>query len=90
VDAVFGLSTQDTPFQKETKERLHLPYDLLSDDKLEFVKEMKMPIFEWEGQPLIKRCTLAIRDGKVEHVWYPVFPSNENSAEVASWLRASK
>lgn len=46
VGAVFGLSTQDIPFQKETKGRLHLPYDLLSDEKLEFVEVMKMPLFE--------------------------------------------
>jgi len=90
VDAGFGLSTQDTPFQKKTKKHLHLPYDLLSDEKLEFLKGMKMPILEWEGQPLIKRCTLALRDGKVVHVWYPVFPPNENSAEVAAWLKASQ
>jgi len=90
VDAVFGLSTQDTSFQKEAKERLHLPYDLLSDEKLQFVEGLKMPIFQWEGQPLIKRCTLALRDGKVEHVWYPVFPPQENSTEVAAWLKASQ
>lgn len=90
MDTVFGLSTQDTAFQKEAKDRLGLPYDLLSDEKLEFVKAMKMPVFEWEGQPLIKRCTLALREGKVEHVWYPVFPPNENSAEVAAWLKTAK
>ncbi|KUJ13424.1 BcpB protein [Mollisia scopiformis] len=90
VSAVFGLSTQDTAFQKETKERLKLPYDLLSDEKLEFVEALKMPIFEWEGKPLIKRCTIALRDGKIEHVWYPVFPSNENSTEVAKWLKTTK
>jgi peroxiredoxin len=90
VDTVFGLSTQDTSFQKETKKRLHLPYDLLSDEKLEFIKEMKMPTFEWEGLLLIKRCTLAVRDGKVEHVWYPVFPPNENSTEIISWLQKSQ
>ncbi|KAK0717801.1 redoxin family protein [Lasiosphaeria miniovina] len=87
VSAVFGLSVQDTTYQKEVKGRLGLPYDLLSDEKLEFVKAMKMPVFEWEGRPLVKRCTLAFREGKVEHVWYPVFPPDENSAEVAAWLK---
>ena len=90
VETVFGLSTQDTAFQKEAKERLGLPYELLSDEKLEFVKAMKMPIFEWEGQPLIKRCTLALREGRVEHVWYPVFPPNENPAEVVEWLKTAQ
>ncbi|KAH8656840.1 redoxin family protein [Ilyonectria robusta] len=87
-NAVFGLSVQDSAYQQEAKERLGLPYDLLSDEKLEFVKAMKMPVFEWEGKPLTKRITLALRDGKVEHVWYPVFPPDENSAQVAAWLGA--
>ncbi|KAH7000949.1 thioredoxin-like protein [Ilyonectria destructans] len=87
-NAVFGLSVQDSAYQQEAKERLGLPYDLLSDEKLEFVKAMKMPVFEWEGKPLTKRITLALRDGKVEHAWYPVFPPDENSAQVAAWLGA--
>jgi peroxiredoxin len=62
------------------------PYELLSDEKLEFVKTMKMPVFEWEGNPLVKRCTLALRDGKVEHMWYPMFLPDENSGEAVSWL----
>lgn len=90
VNAVFGLSTQDTEFQKETKERLGLPYDLLSDENLEFVKGMKMPIFEWEGKPLVKRCTLALREGTVKHVWYPVFSPNESASEVAAWLKSNR
>ena len=32
---VFGLSTQDTAYQQEAAERLHLPYPLLSDERLE-------------------------------------------------------
>ncbi|KAK2740151.1 peroxiredoxin DOT5 [Colletotrichum kahawae] len=87
VTAVFGLSVQDTEYQKEVKERLELPYDLLSDENLDFVNAMKMPVFEWDGKPLAKRCTLALREGKVEHVWYPVFPPDENSKEVAAWLK---
>jgi len=90
VDTVLGLSTQGTAFQKEANDRLGLPYDLVSDEKLEFMKAMKMPFFEWEGQPLIKRCTLALRDGKVEHVWYPVFPPDENPAEVVAWLKTTQ
>ncbi|MGE3520900.1 MAG: peroxiredoxin, partial [Vicinamibacterales bacterium] len=32
---VFGLSTQDTGYQREAAERLHLPFALLSDASLE-------------------------------------------------------
>ena len=31
---VFGLSTQDTDYQREAVERLHLPFELLSDEKV--------------------------------------------------------
>jgi peroxiredoxin len=32
VNSLFGISTKNTEYQKEAKERLHLPYDLLSDE----------------------------------------------------------
>ena len=31
---VFGLSTQDTAYQREARDRLHLPFELLSDEAL--------------------------------------------------------
>ncbi|MGH2542057.1 MAG: redoxin domain-containing protein, partial [Ardenticatenaceae bacterium] len=33
---VFGLSTQTTAYQREFAQRIHLPYELLSDSKLAF------------------------------------------------------
>lgn len=83
---VFGLSTQDTRYQQEAVERLHLPFELLSDEGLSFAKALDLPIFEVEGMPLIKRLTLVIRDGRIEKVFYPVFPPGENAGEVIEWL----
>ena len=34
---IFGLSTQDTAYQQEAVERLHLPFPLLSDERLELL-----------------------------------------------------
>ncbi len=87
---LFGLSTQDTAYQREAVERLHLPFELLSDDKLEFSSALKLPTFSVDGMTLIKRLTLIARDGVIEHVFYPVFPSDGNTAEVISWLRLPK
>jgi peroxiredoxin len=84
---VFGLSTQDNNYQREAVERLHLPFPLLSDEKLTFTKALKLPTFEVEAMTLIKRLTLVIRNGLVEHVFYPVFPPDKNAAEVIGWLR---
>jgi peroxiredoxin len=83
---VFGLSTQDSNYQKEAVERLHLPFPLLSDEKLIFTKAVNLPTFEVEAMTLIKRLTLIIRNGLVEHVFYPVFPPDKNADEVIGWL----
>jgi peroxiredoxin len=83
---VFGLSTQDTGYQRETVERLHLPFELLSDEDLAFAKALNLPTFEVEGITLIKRLTLVIYDGRIEKVFYPVFPPGENAGEVVEWL----
>jgi len=87
VDFLFGLSTQDTAYQREVVERLHLPYPILSDEKLEFARAMRLPTFQTSGMLLLKRLSLVINNGVVEHVLYPVFPPDQNAAKVAAWLR---
>lgn len=87
---VFGLSTQDTAYQREAKERLKLPYDILSDGKLEFAKALRLPTLEWEGKEVVKRSTLAIENGRIVQVWYPVFPPDKSADEVLEWLRKEK
>jgi peroxiredoxin len=90
VNRIFGLSTQDTAYQQEARERLHLSYDLLSDEKLEFVQAMNMPTFAWQGSALVKRSILAIVDGTVVKVWYPVFPPDASAKIVLEWLESGK
>ena len=85
---VFGLSTQDTTYQREVAERLHLPFALLSDAELELTKALRLPTFEAAGETLLKRFTLVISDGRVEHVFYPVFPPDRHAEEVLGWLNA--
>jgi peroxiredoxin len=83
---VFGLSTQDTVYQREAAERLHLPFLLLSDEKLESAEALGLPTFEAEGMTLTKRLTLVLQEGEIEHVFYPVFPPGRNAEEVVRWL----
>jgi peroxiredoxin len=59
---------------------------LLSDEKLEFARALGLPTFEAEGMTLIKRLTLVIEEGEIEHVFYPVFPPGRNAEEVVRWL----
>ncbi|MDR6413199.1 peroxiredoxin [Paraburkholderia terricola] len=83
---IFGLSTQDTQDQRETVDRLHLPFPLLSDDDRSFTHALSLPTFEIAGMVLLKRLTLIIKNGMIEHVFYPVFPPDRNATEVITWL----
>ncbi|HYO60982.1 MAG TPA: peroxiredoxin [Actinomycetota bacterium] len=90
VGHLFGLSTQDPDYQREAAERLHLPFAILSDERLELTRAMNLPTFETGGMTLLKRFTLVINDGAVEHVFYPVFPPDQNASEVVEWLSTGR
>jgi peroxiredoxin len=87
---VFGLSTQSTGYQREAAGRLHLPFELLSDEDLAFAEALSLPTFEADGMILLKRLTLIIEDGRIEKVFYPVFPPGKNAEEVLAWLRQER
>jgi peroxiredoxin len=90
VAQLFGLSTQDTAYQQEAASRLHLPFAILSDEKLTLTKALKLPTFTTSGMTLLKRMALVIDDGKISHVFYPVFPPDKSAEEVIAWLQASR
>jgi peroxiredoxin len=85
---VFGVSTQDTDYQREAVHRLELPFELLSDFGLELTEAMRLPTFQFEGETLLKRLTLIVLQGQVEHVFYPVFPPDRHAEEVITYLTA--
>jgi len=85
---MFGVSAQDTAYQREFAERTHLPYPLLSDRELELTRAVRLPTFEVAGMTLIKRLTLVVSDGRIQKVFYPVFPPDRNAEEVLGWLRS--
>jgi peroxiredoxin len=90
VDHLYGLSTQTTEYQREAAERLHLPFAILSDEGLALANAIGLPTFETSGMTLLKRLTLVIRDGTVEHVFYPVFPPDRNAGDVVAWLSLAR
>ena len=67
-----------------------LPFPILSDEKLELTRAMKLPTFSVSGMTLLRRMALIIDDGAITNVFYPVFPPDKNAEEVLAWLRASK
>lgn len=85
---VFGLSTQSNAYQAEMAARLHLPFPVLSDEKLRLTRALNLPTMEVAGLTLIKRLALVIDDGRIGHVFYPVFPPDRNAGEVLAWLKA--
>lgn len=84
---VFGLSTQTTEYQCEMASRLQLPFEILSDHEFKLCDALRLPTFVADGMRLIKRLTLIIRHGRIEHVFYPVFPPDQSADEVLQWLR---
>lgn len=89
VARVFGLSTQDTDYQREAAERLHLPFPLLSDAELRLARAMDLPTFSAAGMTLLRRMALVIEDGVIAKVFYPVFPPDRSAEEVVAWLGRS-
>jgi peroxiredoxin len=89
VERVFGLSTQDTDYQREAAARLELPFALLSDRDLKLTAALRLPTFEKDGMTLFKRFTLVIDDGTITHVFYPVFPPDQSAQVVVDWLQST-
>ena len=83
---IFGLSTQNSEYQKEMVERLHLPFLVLSDVNFKFCDAMRLPTFEVNGMRLLKRVTLITESNIVVKVHYPIFPGDSDAAWVIEQL----
>lgn len=59
---------------------------LLSDTRLALARALRLPTFAFAGLELIKRLTIIIRAGRIEEVFYPVFPSDADAERVVAWL----
>ena len=87
VGEVFGLSMQTSEYQREARDRLHLPFEMLSDAERELTTELDLPLFTIEGDEYLKRLTLIVTDGRIERVFYPIFPPDEHASEVLEWVQ---
>ncbi len=83
---VFGLSTQEPAYQRELAERLHLPFPVLSDSARSLTDALRLPTLTIGGQVLLARLSWLQRDGRIERVWYPVFPPDRHASEVLASL----
>ena len=89
VARVFGLSTQDTAYQQEAATRMHLPFAILSDEHLALTRALDLPTMQVAGLTLLKRMAWVVDDGRITHLFYPVFPPDQNAADVLAWLNSN-
>jgi peroxiredoxin len=87
---VFGLSVQSTEYQREMATRLHLPFQVLSDEHYQFQKALNLPTFVAAGMTLLKRVTFISHQGRIEAVHYPIFPSDSDPAWVLNYLKSKE
>ena len=85
--SVYGMSTQTPDYQLEMAQRLALPHEVLSDAQLAFTRALRLPTFDFGGETLVKRLSIIARDGTIQKVFYPVFPSDSDASNVVAWLR---
>ena len=85
--SIYGASSQPHEEQVEASNRLHIPFELVSDASFALVSALRLPTFEYNSLTLVKRLTLILEDGVIKKVFYPVFPPNENAADVLAWFK---
>lgn len=86
---VYALSLQTSDHQRDARSRVEPQYHFLSDAEQVFTSGLGLPTFEVEGKTFNKRLTLVLLSGKIEHVFYPVFPPGEHAEEVIRWLESN-
>ena len=86
---VVGVSAQPLDEQQEFVERNRLPFPVAADPELALAEALGLPTFEVEGLTLYKRVTLVACKCRIEKIFYPVFPPDENAAEVLAWISSS-
>jgi len=82
-----GISTQDVNDNKEMTSRLKVPYDVLSDKKLELSNALNIPTFSVDSKFFLKRITLIVEKKIIKKVFYPINDINKHIKEVLKWLK---
>jgi peroxiredoxin len=87
---VVGISAMDPAEQAAFAERERIPYPLLNDGPLTLRDQLGLPTFDVHGTTLYKRLAFVAERGRIERVFYPVFPPGENAAEVERYLKSGR
>lgn len=84
---IFGISLQETSFQREFAERLKLPFALLSDASGVLQRALNLPTFETGDVTYLKRLTLLVRDGVLVSAFYPVVEPADHARDMLKAVR---
>ena len=76
-----GISSQSVDENKEMTSRLKVPYDVLSDDKLQLSNELNIPTFSVGSKIFLKRTTLIVEKKIIKKVFYPINDINNHIGE---------
>ncbi len=82
-----GISSQSVDDNKEMTSRLKVPYDVLSDEKLELSNELNIPTFLVDSKIFLRRITLIVEKKIIKKVFYPINDINKHIEEVLKWLK---
>ena len=82
-----GISSQSVDDNKEMTNRLKIPYDVLSDEKLELSNELNIPTFLVDSKIFLRRITLIVEKKIIKKVFYPINDINKHIEEVLKWLK---
>ena len=82
-----GISTQTVDDNKEMTTRLSVPYDVVSDEKLELKNELNLPSFSIKEKVYLKRLTLIIEKKIIKKVFFPINSIDKHINEVLKWLK---
>jgi peroxiredoxin len=84
--SIVGISAQSAAEQVEFAAREHIPFPLLSDERLRLAAALGLPTFEVDGRTFYRRLTFVAVEAWIVKVFYPVFPPDRDAAEVLAWL----
>jgi peroxiredoxin len=84
---LYGVSLQDTEWQREFVKRVGLSFRLLSDSERIFSMKLGLPLFETGGVAYLQRTTIIAKDGAISHVVWPVEEPELDAANVLGLLQ---
>jgi peroxiredoxin len=69
---VYGVSFQDSEWQREFVARCAIRFSLLSDRDRLLARALSLPFFQTGGTTYLRRLTLLVNNGRIDFVHFPV------------------